>query len=122
VLIAALVVLWIPNHIWNLAIAHTEDYKNVQVPMLPAVFSLKSTVRCIASTVVPMYGLSIALGIVGPFGWVYLGTALVAGLVVLAGNIGLVLRPTRERAWTMFKVSSPYLFILFLAMIVNVLV
>jgi len=122
VLMAALVVLWIPNHIWSLAIAHTEDYKKVQVPMLPAVFSLQSTVRCIACTVVLMYGLSIALGFVGPFGWIYRATALLAGLIVLIGNIALVLRPTRERAWAMFKLSSPYLFVLFLAMIVDVLV
>jgi protoheme IX farnesyltransferase len=121
VLMAALVVLWIPNHIWNLAIAHTEDYRKVQVPMLPAVFSLQSTARCIACTVVLMYALSMVLGFVGPFGWIYLATALVAGLVVLIGNIGLVLRPTRERAWAMFKLSSPYLFVLFLAMIADVL-
>jgi protoheme IX farnesyltransferase len=122
ILIAALVVLWIPNHIWSLAIAYTDDYKTVQVPMLPAVYSLESTVRCIAATVLLMYGLSVGLGIVGPFGWVYLGTALAAGLAVLVGNLTLVLRPTRERAWVMFKLSSPYLFVLFLGMIADVLV
>jgi len=122
ILIAALVVLWIPNHIWNLAIAHTEDYKKVQVPMLPVVFSLRSTVRCIGATVLLMYVFSVALGIWGPFGWVYLGTALASGLVVSIGNLRMVLHPTRERAWTMFKLSSPYLFVLFLAMIIDVLV
>jgi protoheme IX farnesyltransferase len=122
VLIAALVVLWIPNHIWNLAIAYTEDYKRVQVPMLPVVFSLKSTVRCIGATVLLMYLFSVALGIWGPFGWIYLGTALLSGLVVGVGNLLMVLNPTQKRAWTMFKLSSPYLFVLFLAMIVDVLV
>ena len=122
ILIAALVVLWTPNHIWNLAIAHSEDYRKVQVPMLPAVYSLEKTIRCIVSTVLLMYVLSIMLGIVGPFGGVYLGTALLSGLAVCIGNIGLLLKPTRERAWTMFKLSSPYLFVLFLAMMVDVLV
>jgi len=122
ILIAALVVLWIPNHIWNLAIAYSEDYKKVRVPMLPAVYSLDKTVRCIVSTVVLMYLLSLGLGIVGPFGWIYLGTALISGLVVSIGNIMLLLKPTRERAWTMFKLSSPYLFVLFLGMMVDVLV
>ena len=121
ILIAALVVLWIPNHIWNLAIAHTEDYKKVQVPMLPAVYSLRGTVRCIVSTVLLTYVFSVVLGIVGPFGWIYMGTALVSGLVVSIGNIRLLLDPTRERAWSLFKLSSPYLFLLFLAMIVDVL-
>jgi len=122
ILIAALVVLWIPNHIWNLAIAHTEDYKKVQVPMLPAVYSLRGTVRCIVSTVLLTYVFSIVLGFVGPFGWIYMGTALVSGLIVSIGNIRLLLYPTRERAWSLFKLSSPYLFLLFLAMIVDVMV
>jgi len=121
ILIAALVVLWIPNHIWNLAIAYTEDYRRVQVPMLPAVYSLQKTVRCIVSTVLLMYVLSIVLGFVGPFGWVYLSVALVSGLAVCVGNVGLLLKPTRERAWAMFKLSSPYLAVLFLGMIVDVL-
>lgn len=121
VLIAALVVLWIPNHIWNLAIAYTEDYRRVRVPMLPAVYSLEKTVRCIVSTVLLMYALSIVLGFVGPFGWVYRGVALVCGLAVCVGNVGLLLRPRRERAWALFKLSSPYLAVLFLGMIVDVL-
>ena len=122
ILIAALVVLWIPNHIWNLAIAHTEDYKKVQVPMLPAVYSLRGTVRCIVSTVLLTYVFSVVLGLVGPFGWIYMGTALISGLIVSIGNIQLLLHPSRERAWSLFKISSPYLFLLFLAMIVDVLV
>lgn len=122
ILIAALVVLWIPNHIWNLAIAYSEDYKKVRVPMLPAVYSLEKTIRCIVSTVLLMYALSIVLGIVGPFGWVYMGVALVSGLVVCVGNAVLLFRPTREYAWKMFKLSSPYLFLLFLGMIADVLV
>jgi len=122
ILIAALVVLWIPNHIWNLAIAYSEDYKKVRVPMLPAVYSLEKTVRCIVSTVFLMYALSLVLGVVGPFGWVYMGVALVSGLVVCIGNVMLLLKPTRERAWRMFKLSSPHLFVLFLGMMVDVLV
>jgi protoheme IX farnesyltransferase len=121
VLIAALVVLWIPNHIWNLAIAHTEDYRQVRVPMLPAVYSLRSTVRCIGATVVLMVVLSIALAFIGPFGWIYLAVALVSGGVVCLGNLRLLLQPTRERAWRMFKLSSPYLAVLFLGMVVDVL-
>jgi protoheme IX farnesyltransferase len=90
--------------------------------MLPVVYSLENTVRSIVSTVLLMYALSIVLGFVGPFGWVYRGVALVSGLAVCIGNIGLLLKPTRERAWALFKLSSPYLAVLFLGMIVDVLV
>ena len=121
-LMAAIVVLWIPNHIWNLAIFHTEDYKKVSVPMLPAVLSLEKTTRCIMATVVLMYLCSLALYFVGGFGVIYLGVALVFGLVITVSNVILALNPSREKAWVMFKVSSPYLFVLFLAMALDVLV
>jgi protoheme IX farnesyltransferase len=120
-LMAAVVVLWIPNHIWNLAIFHAEDYRRVHVPMLPAVVSLEKTTRCTMITVVLMYVLSIALYFVGKFGPIYLTAAGIFGLVVTVSNFMLALHPSRERSWRMFKVSSPSLFVLFLAMAVDVL-
>jgi len=120
-LMAAVVVLWIPNHIWNLAIYHADDYKKVRVPMLPAVVSLERTTRCTMATVVLMYLLSAGLYFVGGFGPIYLVPALVFGLFVTVSNFVLALRPSREKSWLMFKVSSPYLFVLFLAMALDVL-
>ena len=121
-LIAAIVVLWIPNHIWNLAIFYSDDYQKVSVPMLPAVFDLKKTLRCILATVLLMYLFSILLYFFGQFGLIYLGVALVSGLLISLGNVYLVLRPSRQRAWMMFKVSSPYLFVLFTGMIFDILI
>jgi protoheme IX farnesyltransferase len=121
-LVAAIVVLWIPNHIWNLAIFYSEDYQKVSVPMLPAVFELKKTLRCILATVLLMYLFSILLYFFGPFGSLYLGLALVSGILISLGNIYLVLKPSRQRAWTMFKLSSPYLFVLFVGMILDVFI
>lgn len=121
-LMGAIVVLWIPNHIWNLAIFHTEDYKKASVPMLPAVVSLEKTTRCTMATVVLMYLCSLALYFVGGFGVIYLGVAVVFGLVITVSNVILALHPSREKAWMMFKLSSPYLFVLFLAMALDVLV
>jgi protoheme IX farnesyltransferase len=120
-LMAAVVVLWIPNHIWNLAIFYADDYKKVRVPMLPAVVSLERTTRCTMATVVLMYLLSVALYFVGGFGPIYLVAALAFGLFVTLSNFILALRPSRERSWLMFKISSPYLFVLFLAMALDVL-
>lgn len=120
-LIGSVVVLWIPNHIWNLAIFYTDDYKKVSVPMLPAVFSLEKTTRCTVATVLLMYLCSLALYFVGGFGPIYLGIASVFGLFIAVSNVVLSLNPSRERAWVMFKLSSPYLFILFLAMVLDLL-
>jgi protoheme IX farnesyltransferase len=121
-LIGAIVVLWIPNHIWNLAIFYSNDYEKVSVPMLPAVFELKKTLRCILATVLLMYLFSILLYFFGRFGPLYLGLALASGLLISLGNIYLVLKPSTRRAWTMFKLSSPYLFLLFAGMILDVFI
>jgi protoheme IX farnesyltransferase len=121
-LIGAIVVLWIPNHIWNLAIFYSDDYQKVSVPMLPAVFELKKTLRCILATVLLMYLFSILLYFFRPFGPLYLGLALASGLFISLGNIYLVIRPSTRRAWTMFKLSSPYLFLLFTGMILDVFI
>jgi protoheme IX farnesyltransferase len=59
---------------------------------------------------------------VGGFGVIYLGVALVFGLVITVSNVVLAMNPSREKAWVMFKVSSPYLFVLFLAMALDVLI
>jgi protoheme IX farnesyltransferase len=120
-LMAAVVVLWIPNHIWNLAIFYADDYRRVHVPMLPAVVSLEKTTRCTMATVVLMYLLSVALYFVGGFGPIYLLTALAFGLFITVSNFLLALHPSREKSWVMFKLSSPYLLVLFLAMAADVL-
>jgi protoheme IX farnesyltransferase len=89
--------------------------------MLPAVVSLERTTRCTMATVVLMYLLSVALYFAGGFGLLYLTVALVFGLFVTVSNFVLALQPSQERAWVMFKLSSPYLGVLFLALALDVL-
>ena len=122
ILLAALVVLWIPGHIWSLAIFTKEDYKRARVPMLPVVTKLKTALRCIVSTIVLMIPFSLWIFFEGGFGLVYLAIAGIFGIWVLYINVKLFLHPTDEMAYRAFKISSPYLFALFFAMIVDSLV
>ena len=119
ILLAALVVLWIPGHIWSLAIFTREDYSRARVPMLPVVTKLKTALRCIVSTIVLMVPFSLWIFFEGDFGLIYLGTALAFGVLVLYINVKLFLHPSDKLAYSAFKVSSPYLFALFLAMIID---
>ena len=118
-LISCMVVLWIPSHIWTLAIYYRSDYEQAGVPMLPIVVGTDKAIRCIVSTIVLLLIFSIILYLYGSFGNIYLVLALISGIIVLVGNLYLFFHPSRELAWRMFKISSPYLFILFLAMIVD---
>ncbi|AGL00791.1 heme o synthase [Desulfoscipio gibsoniae] len=119
VLLSLLVVLWIPNHIWNLAIFYKDDYRKVGVPMLPVICDTRRTLLYILFTILAMFALSIAMYYVGDMGTFYLVTAIVCGLAITAGNIYLFFAPKQKRAWFLYKLSSPYLFLIFLAMMVD---
>jgi protoheme IX farnesyltransferase len=119
VLMSLLVITWTPNHIWNLAIRYREDYARAKVPMLPVVTNLQRAVSLIAMSVVFMFAESLLLGYVGQFGPVYFATAIAGGVVALVGHTYLVLKPTEQNAWLMFKLSSLYLAAVFSGMIVD---
>lgn len=119
ILLAALVVLWIPGHIWSLAIFTKDDYQRARIPMLPVVTKLRTALRCIVSTIVLMIPLSLWIYFAGHFGLVYLTVSILFGAWVLYINVKLFLQPNNEMAYKAFKVSSPYLFALFCAMIMD---
>jgi protoheme IX farnesyltransferase len=122
ILLAALVVLWIPGHIWSLAIFTRADYKRAKVPMLPVVTKLSTALRCIVSTILLMIPFSLWIYLEGGFGIVYLAVAILFGVAVLYVNLKLFLHPNDKMAYLAFKISSPYLFALFLAMIIDSLI
>ena len=119
ILLASLVVLWIPGHIWSLAIFTRDDYKRARVPMLPVVTKLSVALRCIVSTVALMVPFSLWIFFVGNFGLIYLAVAVVFGIAVLYVNFELFVHPDDKMAYKAFKISSPYLFTLFLAMTID---
>ena len=55
-------------------------------------------------------------------GIIYTIAAIISGAIVLLASIKLLLEPTQEKAWTLFKISSPYLAVLFIAMILDVII
>jgi len=122
---AGLVFIWIPMHIWALTLHFKEDYNKVNVPMLTAVQSEKTSARAIALSTVVMVLFSIA-----PFfittesgedmvGDVYLWTAIASGVLMLGLSVWVTIKPMETAAWTLFKFSSPYLAVLFIALMVD---
>jgi protoheme IX farnesyltransferase len=122
---AGLVFIWIPMHIWALTLHFKEDYNKVNVPMLTAVQSEKTSARAIALSTVVMVLFSIA-----PFfiinengeemvGAVYLWTAIASGALMVGLSIWVIVKPMEKAAWTLFKFSSPYLAVLFIALMVD---
>ena len=118
-LISALVFIWIPAHIWSLSLRFQDDYSKAKIPMLPTVVSLKTSIRLIALSSIILVIFSLMLYQIGT---IYLITAIITGIIILFSSLKLLLEPTKERSWKLFKISSPYLAVLFLAMIIDVLI
>ncbi len=122
VLLAALVVLWTPTHIWSLALRYREDYARAGVPMLPVVADERTALRYMVVTSALLVPFSLLL----PFttraaGTAYDLVAVAASVPLLAMSVRLWLRPTRDRAWQLFKFSSPYLAVIFATLLVSAL-
>ncbi len=116
---AGLVFLWIPTHIWSLALHVRKDYLKAKVPMLPVVSEEKRAVRIIAITTLIMVLFSILPFFFNQFGLIYLVTATIFGATMLGLSVWLLLKPTERASWTVFKFSSPYLTAVFIAFIVD---
>jgi protoheme IX farnesyltransferase len=116
---AGLVFLWIPTHIWSLALHVRKDYQKAKVPMLPVVSEEKRAVRIIAITTLIMVLFSILPFFFNQFGHIYLVTATIFGAIMLGLSLWLLLKPTEKASWTVFKFSSPYLTAVFIAFIVD---
>jgi protoheme IX farnesyltransferase len=122
---AGLVFIWIPMHIWALTLHFKDDYNKVNVPMLTAVQSEKTSTRAIAGSTVVM----VLFSIVPLFltvesgdkmvGDVYLWTAVASGALMVGLSIWVIIKPMEKAAWTLFKFSSPYLAVLFIALMVD---
>ena len=124
-MMGALVFVWIPMHIWALTLHFKEDYNKVNVPMLTAIKSEKASVRIIAITTLMMVLFSIV-----PFfltlddgqpmmGSVYLYTAIASGVLMIVLSIWVMVKPSEKTSWTLFKFSSPYLAVLFIALMID---
>jgi protoheme IX farnesyltransferase len=118
-IMAGLVFLWIPTHIWSLALHVKKDYTKAGVPMLPVVYSEKKSVRVIAWTTLMMVIFSILPFFFNQFGLIYLITASIFGVAMIAVSIWLLIKPSEKASWIVFKFSSPYLTALFIAFMVD---
>ena len=125
-IIAGLVFIWIPMHIWALTLHFRDDYRKVDVPMLTAVLSEKTSARVIAGTTLMMVLFSVVpFFLVNPdtgepvMSEVYLYTAIGSGVLMILLSVWVVAKPTEKSSWVLFKFSSPYLAVLFIALMID---
>ena len=113
-LIGFLVFVWTPSHFWCLAMKIRDDYAEANVPMLPVLIGMERTSKYIFANTIILIPYSLMLYAFG-MGIIYTIIAAVAGGLMLLYHYKLTQTPTSDFAWKAYKVTAPYLTIIFIA-------
>jgi protoheme IX farnesyltransferase len=114
-----LVIVWTPTHIWSLAYFYRDDYRRAKIPMLPLILSAKNVFILLASLNLVIVFFSLFIGFYFGLSTVYLAVSILAGFGIIIFSIILVIRKHERLAWILFKLSSPYLGLIFLLLIIE---
>jgi len=112
-LIGFLVFVWTPSHFWCLAMKIRDDYAEANVPMLPVLIGMERTSKYILANTIILIPYSLMLYAFG-MGIIYTVIAAVAGGLMLLYHYKLTQTPTSDFAWKAYKVTAPYLTIIFI--------
>ena len=113
-LVGMLVFAWTPSHFWCLAMKIRDDYAEAKVPMLPVLIGMERTSKYILINTAILLPYSLMLYAFG-LGLVYLTIAAISGGLLFVYHYKLTKNPTSEFAWKAYKVTAPYLTIIFVA-------
>jgi len=113
-LIGFLVFVWTPSHFWCLAMKMKDEYSEAKVPMLPVLIGMQKTSTYILINTLILLPYSLMLYAFG-MGLVYTAIAAASGGLMLVYHYKLTKLPTSDFAWKAYKVTAPYLTIIFLA-------
>ena len=109
----ALVVIWIPIHVWSLAFRYREDYEKARVPMLPVLYSNEISAWCISGSAIMLAIFSMVPFVFRMQSVYYALVVLVLAVPLCAFSISFILRPNLNSSFRLFKYSSPYLAVIF---------
>ena len=113
-LVGFLVFVWTPSHFWCLAMKMKDEYSSAKVPMLPVLIGMEKTSKYILANTLILLPYSLMLYAFG-LGIVYTVIAAASGGLMLVYHYKLTKLPTSEFAWKAYKITAPYLAIIFIA-------
>jgi len=119
VILFLVVFYWTPPHFWALAIRYRDDYRAAEVPMLPAVASLKVVTGKILAYTLVLWALTLVFAPVAGMGWLYISSATILGATFTWFALRVMRRPEPSQAMRLFGWSITYLVLLFAAMAID---
>lgn len=119
-LLFLIVFIWTPPHFWALAIFRVEEYKKVNIPMLPVTHGLPYTRMQILLYTILLVITTLLPYLFGMSGLIYLVSAVILGAIFLFYAIKLYRYPDDDKiAWHTFGYSINYLMLLFVALLLD---
>lgn len=112
-----LVFLWSLAHIWLIASYYIEDYRRAELPMLPVIQGIKATVFSCLGILLIMNLALFSLFILHLSNWLPLLISLLVSLPLAYTLIGYLGSGGRENLRRAYKILSPYLLAVFLALL-----
>lgn len=108
VMMFLVIFLWTPPHFWALALFRNDDYVEAGLPMLPVTSGERVTRNQILAYTILVVPVSIALGVSGVGGPLYLAGAVVLGLVFLHGAWRLWRREAAAAAADSYRAEKQF--------------
>lgn len=114
-----IIFLWTPPHFWALALNRSEDYEKANVPMMPNVVGSRKTREHILFYSALLVLSSHLLWVFSFQGWFYGAVTFILGGIFLGFSVEIFRKPQRRACTNLFLFSILYLFLLFMAMLIN---
>ena len=114
-----IIFIWTPPHFWALSLYKSDDYKAAGVPMMPLVHGRYETKKQILLYSIVLGPLGIVPFWLGTLGAVFGATAALLGALFIATAWRVMRDDSDKNCKQLFGFSIFYLFLLFLAMIVD---
>ncbi len=118
-LLFLIIFVWTPPHFWALAIKRREEYKKVDIPMLPVTHGVEFTKEQVLLYTVMLLAVSLFPFITRMSGLLYLSAAVILGVVFIYHAWRLHQEPSDKNAMKAFGFSIFYLSALFLFLLID---
>ena len=118
-LLVLIIFVWTPPHFWALAIYRKDEYAKESIPMLPVTHGVEFTKLQIVLYTIILFIVSVLPYIVLMSGIIYLVSALILSSIFLYYSIKLFISEENEIAMKTFQFSIYYIFLIFLAFLMD---
>ena len=118
-LLVLIIFVWTPPHFWALSIYRKEEYAKESIPMMPVTHGVAFTKLQIVLYTIILFIVSVLPYVVLMSGIIYLVSALVLSTIFLYYSVNLFYSDDDQDAMNTFQYSIYYIFLIFLALLVD---